>query len=130
MIALLLTACSFSVQLPGGRATEIGKDALAIAHPMAKFKTASVVGASAGGCGTGSGDRFVDVAIGYGGGLGSGSHTMTVRFNLESMDPCKISTDVLEDTGPVPPVLLDNWVASPAMGELVCESLGAKSSEG
>ncbi len=51
---------------------------------------------------------------------------MTVRFNLEGIDPCKITTDVLSDTGPVPPVLLDNWVASPAMGELVCESLGAK----
>ena len=126
MIALLLTACSFTVQLPDGRATQIGQDALAIAHPMAKFKSASVVGASAGGCGTGAGDRFVDVAIAYGGGLRTGSHTMTVRFNLEGIDPCKITTDVLSDTGPVPPVLLDNWVASPAMGELVCESLGAK----
>lgn len=130
MIPLLLTACSFNVQLPEGRATRIGEDALAIAHPMAKFESASVVGASAGGCGTGAGDRFVDVAIRYGGGLRSGSHTMTVRFKLESLDPCEIATDVLEDTGPVPPVLLDNWVASPAMGELVCETLGARPADG
>ncbi len=126
MITLLLTACSFTVQLPEGRATEIGRDALEIAHPMAKFKSASVVGASAGGCGTGAGDRFVDVAIDYSGGLGTGAHKMTVRFHLESVDPCQIRTDVIEDTGPVPPVLLDNWLASPAMGQLVCESLGAK----
>ncbi len=130
MITLLLTACSFTVQLPEGRATRIGEDALAIAHPMAKFESASVVGASAGGCGTGASDRFVDLAIGYGGGLGSGSHTMTVRLKLKSLDPCEITTDVLEDTGPVPPVLLDNWVASPALGQLVCEALGARPSEG
>ncbi len=126
MITLLLTACSFSLQLPEGRATQFGQDALAVAHPMATFESASVVGASAGGCGTGAGNRFVDVAIGYSGGLASGTETMTVRFNLVSVDPCEINTDVLSDTGPMPPVLLDNWIASPAMGATVCEALGAK----
>ncbi len=127
MIALLMTACSFSLQVPEGRMTDIGKEALSVAHPMASFSKARVVGASAGGCGTASGDRFVDLAIDYTGGLASGSETMTVRFKLQSVDPCAIETDVLSDTGPMPPVLLDNWVASDVMSEIVCETLGAKS---
>lgn len=129
MITLLLTACSFNVGLPEGRATQVGKDALAVGHPLAKFQGASVVGASAGGCGTGAGDRFVDIAIDYTGGLAKKPATMTVRFKLDSVDPCAISTDVLTDTGPMYPVLLDNWIASPALGATVCEALGAKPAE-
>jgi hypothetical protein len=125
LITLLLTACSFSVQLPDGRATQIGQDALAVAHPMASFSSASVVGASAGGCGTGAGDRFVDIAIDYSGGLAKKTETMTVRFLLKSLEPCEITTDVLSDTGPMPPILLDNWLASPLLGASVCEAFGA-----
>ena len=126
MIALLLTSCSFSLQVPEGRLTQIGQESLSVAHPFATFQQARLVGASAGGCGTGSGDRFVDLAVDYTGGLASKQETMTVRFMLMNVDPCTITTDVLSDSGPMPPVLLDNWVASDVMGGIVCETLGAK----
>ena len=42
-----------------------------------------------------------------------------VRLYVHSMEPCHITTDVLEDTGP-PPGLLDNGIASEEVGRQIC----------
>jgi hypothetical protein len=52
--------------------------------------------------------------------LAQKARTMTVRFHVDSVDPCEVHTEVVSDTGANHPVLLDNWVASPLVGEHVC----------
>jgi hypothetical protein len=124
LVATLLgaTRCTLSVAIPEGRLKQIAEGTLGIAHPMAgEFTGARVVGGSPGGCS--STQRFVDVEIGYRGGITGKQYFMTVRYNVLSLDPCEVATDVIGDTGPIPPVLLDNAIASTEVGRWVCEEL-------
>ncbi len=113
--------CNLGVTIPPSALHDIAQSTLALGHPMVGETTgAKIVGASPGGCG--SSKRYVDVEIGYRGVLTEKQYFMTVRYNLVSIEPCEVATDVISDTGPVPPVLLDNALSSTEIGRRVCES--------
>lgn len=124
LLLVLLTAvrCTMGVSIPEGKLKDIAQGTLEVGHPLVGETTgARVVGGSPGGCGAGT--RYVDVEIGYRGALSGKQYTMTVRYDVVSVDPCEVATDVMADTGPIPPVLLDNAVMSTEVGRWVCEVL-------
>jgi len=92
-----------------------------VGHPMADYDRAQIAGSSSGSFfGGGSHDRYVDLDVHYH--KNTTPHRMRVRLYVHSTDPCHITTDVLEDTGP-PPVLLDNGIASEEVGRQICLAL-------
>ena len=119
MLLLSLLACQITVPIPEGELDRIAEEVCKIGHPGGTYRSASVVGASSGLLG---GERYVDVAVAYSPLLGNAEKTMTVRFLIDNLDPCEVRTDVLSDTGPAP-ILLDNQVASPLVGQMVCDAL-------
>ena len=128
---LFLHACGLSLSLPQGDLDQIARDVTAIGHPLAKFQKAEMVGASAGGC-SASHDTYVDVKSTYKSPMRDTEDEMTVRFYVHTLSPCKVSTQVLEDSGPKP-VLLDNNTMSGAAGQHVCKVLsdaGVKAEDG
>ena len=125
MIALLLlAACRLSVEIPPGTLDEIARDTAKIAHPTASYEGAAITDLATGWF---SEDRHVDVAIRYKGALGSKVRTLDVRFHVEDLDPCKVRTEVLGDSGKVPPLLLDNALAAPRVGQKVCAAFAGDS---
>ncbi len=124
LLLVLLTAvhCNLGVVIPEGLLRDIAQGTLDVGHPLVGETTgAKVVGGSPGGCG--SNQRYVDVEIGYRGALSGKQYFMTVRYNVVSVNPCEVATDVVSDTGPIPPVLLDNAIGSTEVGRWVCEVL-------
>ncbi len=124
LLFVLLTAvhCTMGVTIPEGKLSDIAQGTLEVGHPMVGAATgARVIGGSPGGCGGGT--RYVDVEIGYKGALSGKQYFMTVRYDVVSIDPCEVNTDVIADTGPMPPVLLDNAIMSTEVGRWVCEEL-------
>jgi hypothetical protein len=119
LLLTLLCACQLTVPIPAGELDAIAGEICTIGHPGGSYIDASVVGASAGLLG---GQRSLDVAVRYTPLIGNKERTMTVRFLIDSLDPCKVRTEVLSDTGPAP-VLLDNQIASPLVGQMVCDAL-------
>ena len=117
---LLWGACQVNVSVPDGQIDALAEDVCTIGHPLAKYQGASVVGGAVG-CLNQS--RHIDLAIRYRGALASQDQTMTVRFYVESLEPCSVRSDVISDTGSIPPVLLDNALVSPAVGQMVCDAL-------
>lgn len=121
-LALILPACTLGLAIPDGKLRQIAEGTLKIAHPLSSdLEGARVVGGSAGGCGGGT--RYVDVEMGYRGALSGKPYFMTVRYTVHRIDPCEVSTDVVSDTGPIPPVLLDNAFSSTEVGRWVCDEL-------
>ena len=124
LLLVLLTAvhCNMGMVIPEGKLKDIAQGTLEVGHPLAGETTgAKVVGGSPGGCG--SSQRYVDVEIGYRGALSGKQYYMTTRYNVVSLQPCEVATDVVADTGPIPPVLLDNAISSTEVGRWVCEVL-------
>ena len=97
----------------------IAKEVCRIGHPGGTYVDSSIVDFSLGLLGD---QRSVDVAINYTPIIRQNPRTMTVRFTINNIDPCEVRTDVLSDTGPTP-VLLDNQIASPFVGQMVCNAL-------
>lgn len=116
---LTVTAPSVAINIPQGKLDSIARDVASVGHPVAEYVGSTMVGGSAGLLG---GQRYVDVDIRYKPALSKQERTMRVRFNVTATEPCEVTTQVLEDDGP-PPVMLDNRVASSAVGEMVCEAL-------
>jgi hypothetical protein len=123
LFVLGLFACS-SPPIPQAVVDEVAASLSALGHPNASFEGAEVVNSSRGTFSSSAHDRYVDVAITYRRAKKSDAapHTMTVRIYLESVQPCRVSLDVLADDGPTP-VLLDNGLASAAIGEKICASM-------
>jgi hypothetical protein len=119
LLLSILSACQLTVPIPDGELDAIAGEVSTIGHPGGTYKSTSIVGASTGLLG---GDKSVDVAILYTPLIGNKEHTMTVRFLVDSIDPCEVRTEVLSDTGPKP-ILLDNQLASPLVGQMVCDAL-------
>jgi len=116
--------CStFFSPLPPDAVMAAAEPLCGLAHPMATFVDAKIAGSSPGSCaGSGSHDRYVDLDVVY---ARSGKEDkMRVRIYLLQEEPCQITTEVLEDTGP-PPLLLDNGIASRVVGEEMCRRLQA-----
>ena len=105
--------------IPRGQLDLIAKEVCRIGHPGGKYVESSIVDVSLGLLGA---QRSVDVAIDYTPIISVRPRTMTVRFTINNIDPCEVRTDVLSDTGPTP-VLLDNQIASPFVGQMVCNAL-------
>jgi hypothetical protein len=121
-----LAACSWVREtvspppIPSAVLEEVAPRVANLGHPNGQFVAARLAQWSSGDAVTHQ--RWVDVHIDYTRREGQESHTMTVRFYVEREDPCRISTDVLEDDGPEP-VLLDNGIAAAAIGSEVCDAL-------
>ncbi|MCB9742725.1 MAG: hypothetical protein H6741_20660 [Alphaproteobacteria bacterium] len=128
LAALGACSLSLSVNLPKGKLTEIARSVCSVGHPLADFEGAEVIGGSAGGCASGGGERYVDVAIKYRRKLQKTDNTMKVRFHVDGTEPCEVRSEVLSDDGPAP-VLLDNELASPAVGQMVCDALTGEGEE-
>ncbi len=116
-IAAMLGACSLSVSLPEGKLRKVARDTLQVGHPLAEFRDARFLGGSSGAC---SGSRHLDVAIDYASPAG-GTYTMQVQYVVRSVDPCRIEPVVIEDDGPIPPVLLKSSAIAQAVGDTICE---------
>lgn len=118
-LVLTLVSCSMRVPLPSKSMNKLAEDVCAVGHPTATYKSAKIIKYSP----RFMGERYMDVAIVYQGLLSSMPHTMTVRFTVESLKPCSVRTTVLGDDGAIWPLLLDNNVVSPIIGDYICESL-------
>ena len=66
---------------------------------------------------------FVDIDVKYRRKKEDHDDVMSVRLYMENPAPCRVTMDVLSDTGKNP-VLLDNSLASGAVGKAVCDNLG------
>lgn len=119
---VLLAGCaSLFSPLPTDVVLAAAEPIFDLGHPMATYGHAEIAGASSGSLfGSGSHDRYVDVEVHYS--KGQTPHVMKLRLYVHSTEPCHITTDVLEDTGP-PPVLLDNSIASEEVGRELCSQL-------
>lgn len=120
VLACALTACgSLFSPLPNEVVLASAEPIFNVGHPRATYGRAEVVGSANGSLfgGGGTHDTYVDMDVHYT--KGSTPHVMKMRFYVHSMDPCHITTDVLQDTGP-PPILLDNGIASEEIGREMC----------
>ncbi|MEL6343353.1 MAG: hypothetical protein AAFV53_09460 [Myxococcota bacterium] len=116
MVGCLLAGCQLNVPIPAGTVDEIAREVSQIGHPAGKYVDSRVVGVSSGWF---SAARSLDIAIDYKPAIGS-QKEMKVRFYIDSISPCEVRTEVLSDTGPTP-LLLDNQIASPLVGQMVCD---------
>ena len=125
-LAVLLVGCgSLFSPLPSEVVLAAAEPIFDVGHPMADFDRAEIAGSANGSIfGSGSHDRYVDVDVHYH--KGDKSHVMKLRLYVHSTEPCHITTDVLEDTGP-PPVLLDNGIASEEVGRMLCDGIAEAS---
>lgn len=105
--------------IPQGQLDLIAKEICRIGHPGGAYVQSSIVDFSLGLFGD---PRSLDVAISYTPIIRKAPRTMTVRLTINNIDPCEVRTDVLSDTGPTP-VLLDNRIASPFVGQMVCNAM-------
>ncbi len=124
LAGLSLVHCTVGLTIPEGKIKQIAEGTLSVGHPMVNMTGAKMVGGSPGGCDSNS--RYVDLEIGYRGALSGKQYYMTTRYTVVSLEPCEVSTDVIGDTGPIPPVLLDNAISSTEVGRWVCEVMGAQ----
>lgn len=126
-LLLVQAACSVSVPIPEGELDEIAREVSKVGHPAARYEGARLAKLATA---TDSRPAYVDIEIDYVAVLAKKTQTMTVRFEVQSLDPCKVRTDVVGDTGKTRPVLLDNAVASPLVGQRICAAFGAEGSRG
>ncbi len=92
----------------------------ALGHPGGTYTRTEVAGVHQG---SGSHERYVDLDVHYD--RKGVAHVMRVRIYVHDTHPCRVTTDVLEDSGP-PAILLDNVLSSEAMGQAICEALQAR----
>ncbi len=120
-----LAACSFLQGPPISQAVvnSIAEELCSLGHPNATFVSSEMTGWQSGSMTTKTHDRYVDIDVKYRRKKEDHDDTMTVRLYMENPAPCRVSMDVLEDTGKNP-VLLDNALASGAVGKAVCDNLG------
>jgi hypothetical protein len=111
----LLVACGPPVHRHALR--DISDDLSELGHPFGKYQDIEIVDWKRGKAEAGK--RYVDVAVRYTRGLRPYDNTMLVRIYRESVEPCRISVDVLSDDGPNP-WTLDNKLASRLMGNELC----------
>ena len=125
MFVMLLAACSF---LQGPPISEVVVNSVAeelcnLGHPNATFVSSTMTGWQRGSLTTTTHDRFVDIDVKYRRKKEDHDDVMSVRLYMENPAPCRVTMDVLSDTGKNP-VLLDNSLASGAVGKAVCDNLG------
>jgi hypothetical protein len=125
VLAAFLLACSGALgpPVPKELVEQIAPSLSALGHPAAEYRSSEITGWSAGDAA--KHERYVDVAIKYQRPERPAENTMSVRIYQESVEPCRISVDVLEDDGPEP-VLLDNSFSSAAIGTEICDALAAQ----
>jgi hypothetical protein len=129
-VALLaLTGCTgvFS-PLPVEAVVATGQPLAELAHPRGTFSDAAVTATSTPSwLGGPAAAPWVELDVRY---QRQGVlETMRVRFTVHGREPCEVSVDVISDSGP-PPVLLDNPIASRAVGRELCRALDGDASDG
>ncbi|MEQ1570258.1 MAG: hypothetical protein ABMA64_31780 [Myxococcota bacterium] len=98
-------------------------DLVSLGHPQAVYRGVKVASWSNGRAE--DGERWVELDLAYLRPQQADENTLKVRVTQASADPCKVTIDVLFDDGPAP-VLLDNGLASAALGADVCRSIEAE----
>lgn len=109
--------------IPRATIERLAPDILKLGHPNGALSSVRLASWENGAAE--SHQRWVDVAIAYTRREGREAHAMTVRLYVERADPCKVSTDVLQDDGP-DPLLLDNSLASAALGTAICDAMAGE----
>ncbi|MCB9677914.1 MAG: hypothetical protein H6737_22640 [Alphaproteobacteria bacterium] len=119
-LLLLLFACGSSL-VPGPVAGPMGKSLCEVGHPKATCSEGRVARESHGPLSfKAKKERWADIAVDYE--LKGESHAMTIRVYLKNVQPCRVSVEVQDDTGPAP-VLLDNALTSRIAGQAICKKL-------
>lgn len=122
LVGALLVACGPPVKKELLR--EISDDLAKVGHPFGEFQEVKIVDWRKGN--PLERKRYVDVEVRYVRGLRPEPNTMLVRLYQESVKPCRIELDVLSDDGPNP-WLLDNKLASQAIGRTLCKAVRERS---
>jgi hypothetical protein len=117
----MVLACAGPPPIQQAVVDKVASDLCGLGHPNGTFVSGEITDWSRGELSDKAHDRYVDVAIRYDRPNDPG-HTMNVRLYLDKIKPCKVSIDVLDDDGPNP-VLLDNGLASEAVGQAVCDAM-------
>ena len=116
MLLMMFLACLKKPFITEADIEPIAKGTMTVAHPTAMLKSFEIVQIQ----NSKKTGRFLDLNMVYAPLLGEQS-LLSVRYYLLSTEPCKINVEVLGDTGLVPPLLLNEWAAEPALSEFICE---------
>jgi hypothetical protein len=119
-----LSACSFLQGPPIDEVVvnQIAGELCSLGHPNATFVSSQMTGWQQGSISTKTHDRYVDIDVKYRRKKEDHDDIMSVRLYLENVNPCRVSMDVLNDTGKTP-VMLDNALASGVIGQAICDSM-------
>lgn len=125
MFVLLLAACAFLEGPPISQAVvdTVAEELCNLGHPNATFVSSEMTGWQQGSLTTKTHDRFVDIDVKYRRKKEDHDDTMSVRLYMENVTPCRVTMDVLSDTGKNP-VMLDNALASGVVGKAICDNMG------
>ena len=95
----------------------IAKETMNIAHPTADLLGTEILGTR----NSKKEGRYIDLRMRYKP-MMQDPAVLSVRYNVLSTEPCKIDVELLSDTGAIPPVLLNEWAAGPALSQFICTS--------
>lgn len=117
LLALSLACASALSPIPPEVVEQTGQAMAALGHPGGEYVSTELAAVN---LGSGSHQRYVDLDIRYE--RKGVDHLMKVRVYVHELEPCRVTTDVLEDSGP-PAILLDNALSSEAMGQAICDAM-------
>lgn len=118
LVLVLSLACAQALSpIPPEVVEQTGQAMSALGHPGGEYVSTELSGVN---YGTGSHDTYVDLDIRYD--RKGVEHLMKVRIYVHELEPCRVTTDVLKDSGP-PAILLDNALSSEAMGQAICDAM-------
>lgn len=114
---LFLLACFQKPLITEDNLLPIAKETMKVAHPTADLVGTEIIGSE----NSAKHGRYVDIKMRYQPVM-QDIAVLSVRYNVLSTEPCKIDVEVLSDTGNIPPVLLNEWAAEPALSKFICNS--------
>ena len=114
---LFLLGCFQKPLITQDNLLPIAKETMNVAHPTADLVGTEIIGSQ----NSKKHGRYVDIKMRYQP-IMQDIAVLSVRYYVLSTDPCKINVEVLSDTGSIPPVLLNEWAAEPALSQFVCNS--------
>ena len=114
---LFVFACAHSSLINSKNVQSIAQETVTVAHPSATLIRSEMVATS----NSKKGGRYVDIRMSYKP-LLQEEADLTVRYYIQSTDPCKINLEVLSDTGTIPPIFLNEWAAEPHLSQYICSN--------
>ena len=117
MILLMTLGCLKKPLITEANIAPIATETMNVAHPTATLKSYEIVQSQ----NSKKEGHFVDINMVYAPLLGSQA-VLAVRYYVLSTEPCKINVELLQDSGTVPPLLLNEWAAEPVLSEFICQN--------